>query len=577
MIRSWRRVGLAGAVVLAVVLLAIGVTLPVAAAQSNATDTPTSESIENSSLDPAELTLAELQQGGTQFEGDDPSLRVDNDVAFTVRHWPADATSRPGEDDNWKWLRPGALVQRNSIWLGAFTLEDVDDLTLTIVYYQVGEREAGNSTATEQYATNVTVDQYSMSLGPGFPSLEEVNLRQSNEPRQVSMWIEGYDVRWSFKHHSVATTQTVPFDTWGGLAQWAVVVFVMPISAGSLGAVWVAKKAVMRAGRGPGYGYVPYLIVSGILAFLAIFGFYDSTAEVFVKNPMAVSAALVAFVFILVLETLDQHTRRIRFVRDKLRDAKSPSSKTDDFDRQDTIGSEEATLTLIDPPNGPLSVASKGIRPFLARLVGGISPVRVINPGENADHRGTTTTDTDPLRCKKEIDGGFVDEEVYVHPESPVIVDHKSEGWHFDAPRLDTRGDWLRLAAIALATLVGAGMVGWWLIPQAGLGVVFIGIVAVFYTPYNGYLEVWPAPVHYRQGRASMIYLAEDLDDAETIREEREKRIEESVSKQKEILDEVDNRDSTLLQALFAPPEDRPDVVDRSGDADSNGRRDDDA
>jgi len=128
----------------------------------------------------AELTLSELQRGGERFPGDDPSLRVDDDRPFSVIHWPADqAFSNPGEDDQWRWLRPGGLVDRNAIWLQHYSIDGTDDLTLHIAYYEVGEQRVSvgdGETTTEQVAQNVTVDSIALSFDGGFPDRQAIDL-----------------------------------------------------------------------------------------------------------------------------------------------------------------------------------------------------------------------------------------------------------------------------------------------------------------------------------------------------------------------------------------------------------------
>jgi hypothetical protein len=514
---------------------------------------PPGNATENDTL-AAELTLSELQRGGEQFPGDDPSLRVTDERPFSVVHWPADrAFSSPGNDDNWRWLRPGGLVDRNAIWLRHFSTEGSEPLTLHIAYYEIGEqrRSIGDGeTTTEQVATNVTVDSVSLEFDRGFPAWQEIELRQSDEPRQVAMWIDGTDARWTFEHHSVATTQELPFSSWGGFMQWAAVIWVLPLVGGLAGANYTAKRAIERMGVFTQWGYAPWLALFGLV--VAGLGLFASTwsARIFVEYPFIVPAVIVGFTLLLILETLTDGVRRVRFVRDNIENRKSPSG---DHAVEATM-QDEVELTLIDRPDQPIRAASPGLRPALSRLVGGAAPVKAVHPGAEADEMGEVRLRDAPLQTTKSVEDGHVDEEVYVHPDSPRIVDYTPEGWTFAPPTPSSRGGvvrWLLGAGLiaALAALM-FNAVG----PNAAIVTAGLAVGAAGVEPQSGRLLVWPANYHYRSARASSKYLAEETDKYETIEQERAEKEKAKIERQKQIKSAVDARDSTLIENMFTDP-----------------------
>ena len=556
----------AAALALTIALALAGVAIaasPVAAAETDgdsATETPTAPDVnattgpgattENESI-AAELTLSELQRGGEQFPGDDPSLRVDGERPFSVIHWPADqAFSNPGADDNWRWLRPGGNVDRNAIWLRHFSIEGSEPLTLHIAYYEIGEerRSIGDGeTTTEQVAQNVTVDSMTLAFDRGFPDRQEIALRQSDSPRQVTMWIDGTDARWTFEHHSVATTQELPFDSWGAFMQWAALVWVLPLFAGAIGVNWGAKRAIERMGVFTQWGYAPWaVLLTIVIGFLAIFASTWS-AHIFVEYPWIAPAVILGFTLLLVLETLTDGVRRVRFVRDNIKNRKSPSG---DHAVEATM-QDEVELTLIDRPDQPIRAAAPGLRAALSRLAGGAAPVKAVQPGEDADEMGEVELRDAPLQTTKSVEDGHVDEEVYVHPESPQIVDYTPEGWTFNPPvpnSTDGLGRWLLGAGLimGLAALV-FNLIG----PNAAIGVAALAVGIAGFEAQPGRLLVWPANYHYRSARASSKYLAEETDKYETIEQERAEKERAKIERQKEIKSAVDARDSTLIEGMF--------------------------
>ena len=527
-----------------------------------------------------DLTLDELQQDGASYSNSPDSVRIADGEMYWLVHWPAGVSGTPGDpdDDHWRYLSPNDVVDRNSVWLRTINVDDSDEITVKVAAYEVDEREVidheTNVTTTEQVARNVTVSDHRVSLDRGWV-MEEISLPESQDGQEVTMWIEGSesaDLRWTFSHRSTATTQDLPFGTWGGLLQWSMLVFVLPIGLGGVGALYGSKRVIDRTGKGPGWGYATWTGVFALGAAGVVATYWGNVTRLLVEYPWALAAYVLLFLFALMLETFEQHTKLVRFERDELRRAKTPS---DDVG-VDQLSSDERELTIIDRPEEPARVASGGLMAFFARLVtGGAATLRTVDPGhEDADEHGETDTWKDPLRCQATVDRGRVDMRAYVHPLSPSVVDYRPEGWELSLPELEERDDYVRLAS-----KVGLVAAGAWAAAQvlAGLGALLVlaaGTMWIALRPREAYARVWAAPAHYRKARATALHLASETDDAETIEEEREKRILSEISTEKEIMDAVDDRDGTLIDGMFGIGDDEDELVedvDDVGDPTANG------
>ena len=519
--------------------------------------------------DDEELTLDDLRQDGTSYSNSPDSVRLDGGEMFWVVHWPAGVSGSPGDpdDDYWEYLSPDTTVDRNEVYLRTINVDEQEDVTVNVATYDVGEREVHdtetNTTTTEQYARDVSVSEHSVTLNRGWV-MEEIPLPESQEGQQVTMWVEGSDdLRWTFEHRSVATTQDLPFGTWGGLLQWSMLVFVLPLGVGGVVSLYGSKRVIERTGKGPGWGYAAWTGVFALAGALVVATFWGDVTRLLVEYPWAMVAYVLLFLFALMLETFEQHTQLVRFERDEVAQTTMPSDEVG----LDQLASDERELTIIDRPEEAAKVASNGVMAFLARLVtGGAATLRTVDPGhEEADERGETDTWKDPLRCQANVRQGRADMRAYVHPLSPSVVDYKPEGWELSLPEIDERDDYVRLGS-KLGLVIAASYVAAQFMTAVGaLLALAVGVGWIALRPKEAYARVWAAPAHYRSARATALHLAQQTDNAETIEEEREKRILSEVSTEKDIMDAVDDRDKTLIDGMFGIGEDEDDLLDVDG------------
>ena len=517
----------------------------------------------------ADYSLSELREDGTSYANSPDSVRLSGSEMYWLVHWPAGLSGSPGDpdDDHWEYLSPDDVVDQNSVYLRSINTGEARELTVTVVKYQVDEREVyserTNTTRTEQYATNISERSHEVTINRGW-AMEEIPLGQSDERQEVALWIEesngapSDELRWQFEHESVATTQELPFGSWGGLLRWSMLIFVLPLGIGGVVALGGAKRIINRTGKGVGWGYGAWTVLFGLVGAGVVASFWGNITGLLVEYPWVMVLYVLAFLFALMLETFEQHTKTVRFEQDELATSTTPA---DDVG-VDVLGSRERTLTVIDRPEEPMAVASDGLGAFLSRLAtGGAAKLRTVDPGhDEADMHGETDTWKDPLRCQASVKEGGVDLRAYVHPLSDGVVDYQPEGWEFALPDLEDRSDYaniaMRLGLTALGVLLANHVAGGFAAVVAfGVGIAWIGL-----RPQEAYARVWAAPAHYRSARATALNLAEELDNAETIEQEREKRILSEVSTEKDIMDAVDDRDDTLIDGMFGVAEDEEDL-----------------
>ncbi|MFW5905848.1 MAG: hypothetical protein ACOCUO_03295, partial [archaeon] len=259
--------------------------------------------------DEQDYTLSELRQGGSQLSNSPDSVRSADGRMYWAIYWPANALlSNPGdpEDDDWEFLSPDETVERNSIYLRTILQDrDAEEMTIKVAYWREGEREVedGNSTATESYVKDLTVDTQEVSFEKGW-AMEEIDLRKSDEPRQVTIWAEdNEELRWTFTHESVATSQTAGIQTEGDYLTRASLEFVIPIIVGVFLVGGLVAGALRRAGKGPGWGYAKWALTLTIGSVFVLVTQFSSATEVLVNAPRILAALVVAIVAIVMLET----------------------------------------------------------------------------------------------------------------------------------------------------------------------------------------------------------------------------------------------------------------------------------
>jgi hypothetical protein len=569
---------------LAVLLAVSGLVAPVVAQDASTPDEPRNAT--------GEYTLDELKQGGTTVSGAPASVRMTQRKQFWVIHWPASAVgSNPGEDDQWAHVEPGSRVDRNAVYLRSIVLEQ-ETVHVKVVSWRRGTKTVseGNTTTQEPVARNVTVRTHEVTLNRGWPMVE-VPLPQHNRETQVTMFIEEYPgARWRFEHKSVATTQNAGIESEGDyLVSLLMDVLVWVIGGGFVVGI-VCKKALDRAGRGPGYGYGPWIVLLTVGTAIGGFIAFESLAEVIVAAPTVLAAYTVAVFAVILLETYTSNVRKVQFEQLDVEHSTTPSGE-EGYGWRSTATTTEDVVRM---PDGRDAVVRRGLMPFLARVFGKAATLR--NQGEIA-HR---IEDTGP---------SAVDERILVHPDAEEVLhyepesfkwawEHESDDPHEETGTTEIAGYEVAktaFAGLATTTLVGLvlanplpsglgllGAVGAVLFQPLALVAGAVAVLVVGREAVPGEALVVPAPSHMETAYATTAMLAELAEDADTIDEFKRLYRRERIKSQKDVEEALEKRDQTLVEGMFdledgdLDPEVASDIqarIEQLGDLDEDDRQ----
>jgi hypothetical protein len=503
-------------------------------------------------------SLSELREGGTQYEGAS-SMRITGDQAYWAIYWPADnPMANPPEGDGWKYLEPGQEVGRNTVYLRTIKTDSgVENKTVRVVYWQTEQKQIteGNTTTTETVLTNVTEDTQVVQFVQGRPT-EPVNLRKHDQATHVTMWFEENpkEARWTFTHKSIATTQSANIDTMGDYWIQVGQDLILPLLFGLFLVGFGVKKAIKRAGIGPQWGYVPWVILIVIITIISTVYLYGSIAELLVDLPKLAAVVLLAMIGIVMLETFSTNVDKVFFARPSVEEVVSPSGD-EGYDMYEFDGE---THKVVRMPDGTRSVVKPGLLPFLSRVFGGVAPLEGV---EN-------------IKSRVEMPESKWDETHFVDAESDEIVDYRREGWTLDIPWPEDHG------YVPFLTKMGAYLIGGAMISSAygystvGFAALAALTIAAFVRPRNGYARIDPAPTHAKSAVANMIQLGQDYDEAVTIDEAREENWSLRAHNQRDVEETVDKRDSTLIEEMLGEDESERTVVrdnSEDGEHDNGG------
>jgi hypothetical protein len=507
------------------------------------------------------FNYSELRDGGPQLQDSAPSIRTDGQRLWWLYHWPADAVlSNPGEmsDSSREFVEPGGLVDRNSVWIQTSVVEGSIERTAKVVYWKDGEHGP----------EDIVVDEVKLQGGVGMP-LMKIELRQSDEPRMVTVWIEGDEeaLRWVFRHKSVATTSSIGISSWGDFLGMSALYFLLPIGFGSALSGRAALSALRRAGRGPGIPLVWWLFGMAVMLGVLLLWWFSDLAALLTSAPWIASLGVAALIFIVVLESQAINQRSVSFLRPDIQSTTSPSDESG----ADALTAAEQEETIVEMPDGRPAIVRNGITPFLARLFGAAAYV--------------PSTD---FQTRIKLPTSKKDELVLVDPEADTVLDYEPETLTWDLPEIEEWQDAIKPAGALLVI----GAVSWsvvdWLSMPFGMVVFAALTLPLVLTAKDGVANVEPASAHTRQAWVTSMTLSQEVDDAKTLDEARKKIMEKQATTQRDIQDALETQDSTLLEGMFDVDVDRSldesaekdqdplDVLDSVKPADNAGAESDD-
>ncbi|WP_415381462.1 hypothetical protein [Halosimplex sp. TS25] len=535
----------------ALVLVALLVAAPLVAtvAVDDVAAAAANKSASSSSDGSSEFTRSELKQNGVQQDVDSVRMGDTTDIMYWLVYWPAnDIFAEPGSDQGGQYLPRNHTLGRDTVYLRTWAFSDREE-TIHMVFWNEKTRtvERGNTTVAEPYAANINHVTRDVTVDRGRPTVP-IDLPNHQSQTRVTMWIEGKEwARWTFQHKSLATTQSVDIDSAGDYLASVITDFLLWIIAGGFVVGLTCKKAIDKAGDGPGYGLGPWVIALSIATGLGSLIFYESIASLVVNAHIVLSAYVVAIIAIIMLETYSTGVSKAMFLKPELTYAQSPTGD----EAWDMLDAELEDQRIVRQTDGTVSVITRGLLPFLARACG--ATARLYN--------------AEKLRTRVNLQNSKWDELFVADPEADEILHYEPEGWRLSTPPLD-REHAGTYAAIAGAFVTAGASIHWgWATPWPVIGTLAVGLLLWAAEPVNGEAYVEPAPVHIRTAVASMFQLTEDVDDAKTLDQAKEQLDRERVRRQQEVEREVEKHDRTLVEEALDPDGDVPSTID-GGDGD---------
>ncbi len=556
-------------IALVLMLLAGGVVGGVAIAQEG-----------DSSNTDAEYTLSELRQDGKHYS--QPSARIvpEEGRVYWLEHRPVNqpwktVTKKSGGQK----LAEDATLKTNSVYLRTIRASTgTKTVNVTVVSYDVSTRTItqGNTTRTEQVATNVTETTQQVELGPGW-SLAEISLPHHDDTKQVTMWLEDHPdtARWTYPHKSVATTTPIAINTWSGFLMFAGGFVIVPALGGGAYGAKKVRAWVQKAGVPPGHG-VGYYVGLTLAATLGIvMWLYYQAAEIIVTAPpvlgLGVAAAYVGYM----LSTHEGNAEEKLFWQphiesvDAFAKSKLPSigAGNDDhavsFSEDMPFGTMQSYRVLDEGQKG-LSIVRDGWVPFLARLKGGRA--RIAN--------------ADELKTRFSLWDSQWSEVFIVDPEAETLIEYEPPGLELKTPEIETWHDLVWPATILLA----GGTAVWQLTQIYGVVAWALMLVAAPYlvwkfavTGTDSHVYVDPAPVAMRPVLASMLAMQMGYDDASTLEEAEEFAWAALAGREKEDMTWSRNADQTLVEEGYGATPDDTGRDRPAADAEADDDPDDEA
>lgn len=460
--------GRSRAVVVALVLLALvaGAVGPATAQTTeNSTQAPENDTANNSTASPntGPYSLEELDTGGKSASEDAPaSVRRYGDGQLWLRYAPSGITGSAGNPDTYQYIEYGTTVRRTQVYLGGFLGWDADpaDMDVTIVYWKEGTRQVAGPNGTTQTvpaAVNQSVQETTVTLEGGYVE-KAVGIRSFyDESRRATVFVEGPDgsAVWGFKVKTSPTTKPVNVDTAGDLALWALL-FLGLAAVATLIAMYLAKRAHKKAGKGPGYPIWLYLAGAMPIGFVGFVVGYRRIISTVAQAPWILVPAVALVSTIAAINWWGDDTDRVGIIHV---DLTSPNAHED--------GSGEIPVDVrsfeVASVGGVEGVVTQGITPYLARARGAIPELELWCFGEEMT---TDPTIDFPGR-------GAYDRVYFADPMKSQPIEMVRESWSlshiYNAPELEEDAETVdrlaaHLSAVAWERIGGALgilLVGW--------------------------------------------------------------------------------------------------------------------
>lgn len=492
--------------------------------------------------------------------------------------------------------------------------EDIQpaNYTLIIVYWQEATRsvEDGNTTTTEPYAANQTVERKRVTFSP-YRDITEFELQPHYDQQwQVTMMLQqdGDSVaRWRFTQKTIAYAQSPEIESWGDLLFAGLLFFIGPaIATGGVG-IWKSEDLLKKTAAGPMLGYGPYIGMAVLGILIVTFIGWFKFATFLTRAPYTVGILLGLAFIIAYVEKAGRPDTSVEFTRRDLENVKDGNGKT----VKDGLMKHRRTVRVAKRDrDSKLLIVRPGLRPFLARYFGepaAIEDEHLVTEVHVNDQSGNVEREylADPLEEQPlvvtypewEFDFPLFDEEYEPRPalegevEAPERERDDAEGYGDMAvgAAKDARNRASREAqtvtrevreftrrlnvnfVMKAALALSIGYIGATILlgmPSVGIALGLVPVVAMCYSVRDGYAVYYPAPTMMTRALETLARAQDDYREARSYEAARSQLWKERIRRVSEIEDLRDDYDRTLMDELFGRDEKRR-AIDHTENGDS--------
>ena len=486
------------------------------------------------SADPDEdHSLDKLDDHGDRLGAVD-GTRTDHRHIYQLEYYPASALMADrGDptDGSERPVGPQTTVDTAEVYLSTVTTDSIER-SVEVVYWS--EVDDGNTTSADIVATDTQSVEFSEGV-----AMESIDLRDDLDDVRVTMWFsEDESVRWGFNYDPDPSAQPIDIETLGDFWTTAMMWLVLPALIGIVISGTVAKRAINRAGRGPGYPLFLWALVVGLGGLIAFFALFSSITELVDSIPFIVGVGIAVISLIVIVESIRSNEREIQFIRPRVESVESPDG---DSESVDIVGIDSRSETVVDVGDIP-AIVQTGISPFIARLFGATATV----PRASLKTSIKNLSDSDP------------DEFLIVDPDSDQILDLDQEAMSIRSlGTIKDIGGIVAVGAFGSVAYASAGLI-------AGAILASLCALAIWVRPQNGSATVDPANVHVRSAWISTMVLDRDVADAKTLGDARDRIAELQAKNQTDIQSALEDQDATLIEEALGV-----DDFDRGVESDS--------
>lgn len=601
-------------VAVAVLVLAGTVVVPVATAAGGAQPDGVNRST-------AGYTVTELSRANVNTDTPGSVLWYDDGGTFSqmwLRHVPTGLGVANNVERAGKYVTPRTTVRRDTLYIGGIRGRDAEpqEHTVHVVTWREGTQMRAGPNGTEREVTvpvDVTERTATVTLGGGYDNANAIPLPTSYESTErATVWVEGYEdsLRWTFSSQTAQGAAAVSLNTINDAVWWGVTNIFVWVLIVALPLIYLADRALRKAGRGPKWGALEYGFVSFAGLFFCGFIAYNGVSDTLAQRPQLLGVAGGILVAGVATRALSRPATEALFLQF------APGTENVATDGSGDWHLNNQVHPVVEREDGTKVVPREGWLAFIAAVWPGKDarpklefqgePARNLEPEPESDEESDPFPDEDAGasdRIRTAITGGSgtgeaepeYDEIYLVDPLADDVITYEKETFTFSLPDLWTfpddeeSGTWIRgvpVPSVEWGKLLGGVAVfsGVFFLAQlftASPLLSWLSVAAVAFlvtaTPKEGAARVSLAPAQFDSVLANVTQMLEGWSDQADADYYRRKFHSEQATRRVERQQFAEEGDRSIFGEIadeFAPDVDAAEGggADRAGADDESSR-----